>query len=153
MELFVNFITPSWVGANTQHTQTHTLAHMHTEKQPQRTLKIAYQKCGRVGGRGAALGLGVNVRRTHRHTHKYTQAHYINLHAFIAAQRERNKQTNNLHTHTQLIQRFAHTHTRVHISRCLLYATTEALCLHTCKTPLSTAAGSVESLNASSYLR
>lgn len=55
-------------------------------------------------------------------------------------EREGNKQTDSL-THAQSLFKNLRTHT--HISRCLLYATAEAVCLHTCETPLSATGGGI----------
>lgn len=117
VELFVNFITPRWVGAYTQHTHTYTCTYAHrktTTKNVENCLSKMWPGRGSVGQHWV-WGWMLDA---HTDTHKYTQAHYINLHAFIAAQRERNKQTNNSHTHTHTHSLFKdlHTHTHVYIS-------------------------------------
>lgn len=101
---------------------THTHAHRKTTT---KNVENCLSKMWPGRGSGAAVGFGVNVR--HTHTHKHTQAHYINLHAFIAAQRERNKQTNKqlVHRHTYSLIKDLHTHTHTYT-----YQSMVALCNH-----------------------
>lgn len=106
--LLISLHQDGWGLTPSTHTHTCTYAHRKTTtKNVENCLSKMWP------GRGSGCS-------SWGHTHKYTQAHYINLHAFIAAQRERNKQTNkqlaHRHTHTHSLFKDLHTHTHVYIS-------------------------------------